>query len=47
MINATSENFVVHRRLMLTVALKVDDRNEKNENFTAVDEADEADKKNK
>ena len=40
MINAESEDFVMHRRLMLTVAMKIGDR-EENENFTAADEAGE------
>ena len=45
MINVTSENFVVHRRFILKIALKIDDR-EKNENFIVVDEASEANKTN-
>ena len=40
MINAESENFVMHRRLMLTVVMKIDNR-KKNENFTAAGEAGE------
>ena len=46
-INATNEIFNIHRRFVLKVALKVDDR-EKDENFTAVviDEASEADETN-
>ena len=39
MINATSGDFVMHRRLMLKIALKINDR--KNENFTVAGEADE------
>ena len=35
----------MHRRLMLTVAMKIDDRKE-NENFIAVDEANEANETN-
>ena len=45
MINAVDENFVMHRRFVLTVALKIGDRNE---NFTtaAIGEADEASETN-
>ena len=42
MTNAANEDFAMHRRLMLAVAMKIDDR-EKGENITAVDEAGEAD----
>ena len=44
MINAKNEDFVIHRRLMLTIAMKIDDR-KKNENFIVADEADEANEK--
>ena len=40
MINATNENFVMHRRLMLTIVIKIDDR-EKDENFTVANETNE------
>ena len=45
MTNAADEDFAMHRRLMLTVALKIGDRDEKDENFTAAaaSEADGAD----
>ena len=45
-INATNENFVMHCCLILTIALKINDRNEKNKNFTAVNEANEANETN-
>ena len=37
MINAKNENFVIHRRLMLTVVMKIGDWED--ENFTVVNEA--------
>ena len=37
----------MHRRLILTIVIKIDDRNEKNENFIVVDEIDETNEKNK
>ena len=45
MINAADENCSIHRRFVLKIALKIDDR-EEDENFTAADEADEADEAN-
>ena len=47
MINAIDEIFNMHRRLILTIALKIDDRNKKNKNFIAVviDEANETNEK--
>ena len=47
MINATNENFVMHRRLMLTIAMKIDDR-KKNENFiaAAIDKTNKANEAN-
>ena len=43
-INAANENFVMHRRLMLTIVIKIDDRKE-SENFIAADEAKKANEK--
>ena len=47
MINAASENFVVHRRFVLTIVMKIDDR-KKDENFiaAAIDETSETNKTN-
>ena len=36
MINAINENFVMHRRFVLTIALKIDNRNKKDKNITVV-----------
>ena len=41
MIHAKNENFVMHRRVILTIALKIDDRNEKDENFIVANETNE------
>ena len=45
MINAINENFVMHRRLMLTIVMKIDDR-KKDENFIVASEANETNETN-
>ena len=40
MINAKNKNFVIHRRLILTIVIKIDDR--KNENFIIVNKTNDA-----
>ena len=44
MINTKNENFVIHRYLMLTIVIKIDNR--KNENFIVVDETNNANETN-
>ena len=46
MINAVDENFVMHRCLMLTIVMKIDDR-KKNENFIIASETNETNETNK